>query len=178
VTYTPTEAARILRVSPTRVRQLLQDGELDGERDEAGHWLIPARVVHERAERLRRETFVEAVVHDPSIVLAMQERVEVLRAQVKTLRAELEEAHAANRENRRIIATLAQRVPKLKASHEAREEAPLSPPSPGPTASPPAHSGVRETARVEPERAKPRSSNPQPREATQRRSLWRWVFGG
>ncbi len=130
MTYTPTEAARILRVSPTRVRQLLQDGELDGERDEAGHWLIPARVVHERAERLRREIFVEAVVNDPSIAHAMQERVEVLRAQVETLRAELEEEHAANWANRRIIAAIAQRVPKLEASHEAREEAPLIPTEP------------------------------------------------
>ncbi len=49
--YTPTEAALILRVTPTRVRQLLQDDELEGHRDEAGHWLIPARAVHERAER-------------------------------------------------------------------------------------------------------------------------------
>ncbi len=121
--YTPTEAARMLRVSPTRVRQLLQDGELDGERDEAGHWLIPARVVHERLERLRRESFLEAVGYDPSIVHAMQERVEVLRDQVELLRAELQEAHAANRENRRIIAALTSRIPELEApaSPEPRE---------------------------------------------------------
>ena len=56
--YTPAQAALILRVTPTRVRQLLQDGELEGERDEAGHWLIPVRAVHERLERLRRESFL------------------------------------------------------------------------------------------------------------------------
>src|SRR3712207_9331712 len=102
--YTPTEAALILRVTPTRVRQLLQDGELEGERDEAGHWLIPAGAVHERLERLRRESFLEAVGYDPSSVRELQELVEVLGSQAGMLRAELEDAHAANRENRRITA--------------------------------------------------------------------------
>ena len=114
--YTPTEAALILRVTPTRVRQLLQDGELEGERDEAGHWLIPARTVHERLERLRRESFLEAVGYDLSSVREMPDLVEVLREQVEMLRVELEEAHAANRENRRIIAALTQRIPELEAA--------------------------------------------------------------
>ncbi len=118
-------------MSPTRVRQLLQDGELDGERDEAGHWLIPARVVHERLERLRRESFVEAVGYDPSIVHAIQERVEVLRDQVEMLRAKLKEAHTANRENRRIIAALTQRIPEIEAPREqtASQEPPEAPES-------------------------------------------------
>jgi excisionase family DNA binding protein len=116
--YTPTEAALILRVTPTRVRQLLQDGELKGERDEAGHWLIPARSVHERLERLRRESFLEAVGYDLSSVREMPDLVEVLREQVEMLRVELEEAHAANRENRRIIAALTQRIPAIEAPSE------------------------------------------------------------
>src|SRR3712207_9520679 len=102
--YTPTEAALILRVTPTRVRQLLQSGELEGERDEAGHWLIPARAVHERLERLRRESFLEAVGYDPSSGRELPVLVEVLGSQVELLRAELDEAHAANRENRRVMA--------------------------------------------------------------------------
>ena len=112
--YTPTEAARVLRVSPTRVRQLLQEGELEGQRDEAGHWLIPAPVVHERLERLRRESFLEAVGYDPLSVREMRGLIEDLRGQVEMLRAELQEAHAANRENRRIIGALTQRIPTLE----------------------------------------------------------------
>ena len=73
--YTPAEAALILGVTPTRVRQLLQEGEFEGERDEVGHWSIPARAVHDRLERLRRERFVEAVGADPLSVRALQERV-------------------------------------------------------------------------------------------------------
>src|SRR5215204_2253715 len=109
------QAAHILRLTPTRVRQLLQSGELEGERDEAGHWLIPARAVHERLERLRRESFLEAVGYDPSSVRegSLQELVEVLSSQVEMLRAELDEAHAANRENRRIIAGLVERIPPV-----------------------------------------------------------------
>jgi hypothetical protein len=109
------QAAHILRLTPTRVRQLLQGGELEGERDEAGHWLIPSRAVHERLEHLRRESFLEAVGYDPSSVSEMRDVVEVLRSQVEMLRAELGEAHAANRENRRIIAALTSRIPAIEA---------------------------------------------------------------
>lgn len=72
--YTPTEGALILRVPPTRVRQLLQDGELEGGGNATGHWLIPASAVHKRLEHLRRRSFLEAVGYYPSIVHAMQER--------------------------------------------------------------------------------------------------------
>ena len=116
------QAAHILRLTPTRVRQLLQGGELEGERDEAGHWLIPSRAVHERLEHLRRESYLEAVGYDPSSVREMRDVVEVLRSQVEMLRAELDEAHAANRENRRIIAGLVERIPpQLEAATEPRE---------------------------------------------------------
>ena len=116
--YTPLQAAHILRLTPARVRQLLQVGELEGERDEVGHWLISAHVVHERLERLRRESFLEAVGYDPSSVHEMRELVEVLRSQVEMLRTELDEAHAANRENRRIIAVLTSRIPEIEALRE------------------------------------------------------------
>ena len=156
--YTAMQAAHILRLTPTRVRQLLQSGELEGERDEAGHWLIPARAVHERLERLRRESFLEAVGYDPSSVRegSLQELVEVLSSQVEMLRAELDEAHAANRENRRIIAGLVERIPAI--------EAPASPEA----------RGSSETAS---EGASPRSDAPGPQEGAQR-PWWRRVFGG
>jgi hypothetical protein len=69
-------------------------------------------------ERLRRESFLEAVGYDPSSVREMRELVEVLSSQVEMLRAELDEAHAANRENRRIMAALTQRILELDAPSE------------------------------------------------------------
>ena len=156
--YTAMQAAHILRLTPTRVRQLLQSGELEGERDEAGHWLIPARAVHERLERLRRESFLEAVGYDPSSVRELQELVEVLGSQVEMLRAELDEAHAANRENRRIIAALTSRIPAI--------EAPSEPP------------GAPETAAEASEGTEPRPDDPGRPEASERRSWWRRIFEG
>jgi excisionase family DNA binding protein len=131
--YTPAQAALILRVSPTRVRQLLQDGELEGERDEAGHWLIPAGAVHERLERLRRESFMEAVGYDPLSVREMRGLVEDLREQVRYLRSILSEEREARRRADTIIAqltqanaALTQRIPEIEAPRE--QEAPQEPP--------------------------------------------------
>ncbi len=156
--YTAMQAAHILRLTPTRVRQLLQSGELEGERDEAGHWLIPAGAVHERLERLRRESFLEAVGYDPSSVRELQELVEVLGSQVEMLRAELDEAHAANRENRHIIADLVERIPPAIG-------APSEPP------------GGPESVVEEPERAEPRSAAGGHQETAEPRSWWRRMFG-
>ena len=120
--YTPTEAALILRVTPTRVRQLLQDGELEGERDEAGHWLIPARAVHGRAERLRRKSFLEAVGYDLSSVREMQGLIEELRDRVGSLECQLAEEREARRRADTIMqltqanASLAARIPELEAA--------------------------------------------------------------
>jgi hypothetical protein len=49
-TYTPPEAARILRLSRRRVTQMLAVCELEGTQDdpETGRWAIPQRAVHER----------------------------------------------------------------------------------------------------------------------------------
>jgi excisionase family DNA binding protein len=123
--YTPTQAALILRVSPTRVRQLLQEGELEGERDEAGHWLIPARAVHDRLEHLRRESFLEAVGYDPLSVREMRGLVEDLREQVRYLRSILSEEREARRRADTIIAqltqanaALTQRIPEIEAPRE------------------------------------------------------------
>jgi len=159
-----------LRLTPTRVRQLLQAGELEGERDAAGHWLIPARAVHERLERLRRESFLEAVGYDPagSSVSEMRDLVEVLRSQVEMLRAELHAAHAANRETRRIIAVLSQWFPELGASGSAQ-------------------SATGEQARTEPrygtgapqeDYGRPRDTAEFPVGGTLLRPWWRRVFGG
>ncbi|CAA9447220.1 MAG: hypothetical protein AVDCRST_MAG80-1894 [uncultured Rubrobacteraceae bacterium] len=46
-TYTTAEVGRILRRSNRRILQMLETGELEGEKDESGRWRIPQRVVHE-----------------------------------------------------------------------------------------------------------------------------------
>ena len=87
--YSPAQAARVLRVTPTRVRQLLQAGELEGERDGAGHWSIPARAVRDRLERLYRERFLEAAGYDPVSFREVQERAEALQRELGRLEGRL-----------------------------------------------------------------------------------------
>ena len=51
--YSPAEAARILRLTPHRVRQMLNAGDLEGEQDsggKGGRWRIPKRAVHDLLE--------------------------------------------------------------------------------------------------------------------------------
>ena len=87
------------------------------------------------------------------------ELVEALREQISDLRVQLAEANAANRENRRIIAGLTQRIPELEA------------------ASPSEPSDAPETVEEEPERVEPRSGTGGAQEDV-RRPWWRRVFGG
>jgi excisionase family DNA binding protein len=52
--YTTGEAARILKVTEARVRQMLGAGELEGTRDPVSdRWRIPQRAVHARLEQRR-----------------------------------------------------------------------------------------------------------------------------
>lgn len=53
-TYGTADAARLLGLSDRRVRQLVAEGQLPGERDPAGVLRIPQQAVH--AERARRRT--------------------------------------------------------------------------------------------------------------------------
>ena len=114
--YTPVQAAQILRVTPTRIRQLLQGGELEGERDEAGHWQIPSHAIHEHLERLRRDLFPEGVWADLTLS-EWVERVEALQRELGRLegRLELTEKSESN--------LLHERDQLLKERDEAASEA-------------------------------------------------------
>ncbi len=95
---------------------------------------------------------------------AKEETIAGLRDQVSYLREQLGQEREANRENRRIIAGLVQRIPELEAAPETRdghETASENPEDPSPR---PATAGAQEGAQ-------------EPKE-TARRPWWvRW-FGG
>ena len=49
--YTVEQAARALKLTPDRIRQMLRDGELEGvppQKGGASGWMIPVRVIHDR----------------------------------------------------------------------------------------------------------------------------------
>ncbi|MCA1719180.1 MAG: helix-turn-helix domain-containing protein [Actinobacteria bacterium] len=83
--YTAAEAARILRLSSQRVRQLLASGELRGVRDEVGHWEVDARSVHALLDERREVLF--GALEDP-------QRLSELEAEVRELRYLLGRAEA------------------------------------------------------------------------------------
>jgi hypothetical protein len=98
--------------------------------------------------------------------------IEVLEAQVEDLRARLDRAEEANRENRRLLAAAFERIPALEAPSEPRDEPETNRQDAG---------GVEDRGeRAEPQRgAEEHSGIPErPTEERARRPWWiRW-FGG
>jgi hypothetical protein len=144
------EAAEVLQISQHAIRQRIRRNTLASEKTAAGRVYVlldrDALVSGEPSE----DTSGEASGVDP---------VQMLREHNQMLREQLAEAHAANRENRRIIAGLIQRVPEI-APGNPRDE-PHGP----------------QTAPEEPEGTEAPSDREQAETGVQRRSWWRRFFG-
>lgn len=94
-TYTPPEAARILRLSRRRVTQMLNAGELEGSQDpESGRWSIPQRAVHERLKdrpaRGRPDKSQERATEGGEEAAELRDRVEDLSRELGRLEGRLE----------------------------------------------------------------------------------------
>jgi hypothetical protein len=146
------EAANRLGVTEAAIRKRIQRGSLDKELGRDGRvyvYLDLSRDMYQPESQVHRDPLVEE-----------------LRDRLRFLEDQLRHANDRDRENRRIIAALTQRIPELEAPHE-----------------PP---GVPESVVEEPERAEPRSSTGGPQEGSERpvtedeppRSWWKRVFGG
>jgi hypothetical protein len=148
------EAAETLGISVDAVRMRARRGTLDS--------------THENGRLYVWLDTDKASVHSQGEVQAYRELIGELRDRVRSL-------EDANRENRRIIAALTQRIPELEAP------APSEPP------------GASETVAEEPERAEepwpstggPQTGSERPRDTaefpvggTLLRPWWRRVFGG
>jgi chromosome segregation ATPase len=128
--YTPTEAARILArtdkpITERRIRQMLQAGELEGFRDEAGRWHVLQSEVH----RLRDERRIGSQ-EPPGGPQSGVELLEVVRSLERELgrlegRLELEErAESTLREERdRLMAELeAERAERRRLAEQLEAE--------------------------------------------------------
>src|ERR671917_113478 len=77
--YTAHEAARLLGISPARVRQMLRKGELQGERGPMrmegvpGPWHVPAGAVSAYREAREAREALEAVDAQETVALARQQ---------------------------------------------------------------------------------------------------------
>jgi excisionase family DNA binding protein len=153
------EAAEILGTSVDAVRMRVKRGTLRSEKGEDGRVYVWVNV---------NPDVDQNTVHPTPQVEAYRELIDELRDRVRSL-------EEANRENRRIIAALTQRIPELEAT--------ASPEPPGGS----------ETAAEEPQRVEPRSGTGGPQAPSDRprdtaefpvgggsltRPWWRRVFGG
>jgi excisionase family DNA binding protein len=83
--YGTAEAARLLGVSDSRIRQMLLSGELEGERDPVTErWKIPQHVVHARRENRRASEASRSL----STARELQERIEELARQLGRVEGE------------------------------------------------------------------------------------------
>ncbi len=142
------EAAEVLRISQHAIRQRIRRNTLASEKTAAGRvYVLLDRDVEVSGEPSE----------DPSGEASGVDPVQMLREHNQMLREQLAEAHASNRENRRIIAGLIQRVPSL----EPPRDEPLGP----------------ETVSEEPEGTDAPTDREQAETGVQRRSWWRRFFG-
>ena len=149
------EAARALGISPEAVRNRLSRGTLDSTKENGTVYVLlqndMARSTTDTPnDRPRSTAGTPGDTPDAHVALvaAKDETINLLRSQ-------LEAEREANRENRRIIAGLVQRVPELEAPRNGHE-----------------------TATAEPDREEHRPAKDGAQEAPERRSWWRRLLDG
>jgi hypothetical protein len=135
---TVAEAAEILGISAEAVRGRIRRGTLPVERDSGAVYVLLEGDDHARTTADQpRTTFDQPSDRTDLLISELQDRIRALEE--------------ANRENRRIIAALTQRIPQLEAPPEPSES---------------------------PETAREAADRGEPRPATVGRSWWRRMFGG
>jgi excisionase family DNA binding protein len=113
--YTTAEAARILRVSEQRIRQMLGAGELEGTRDVNEPWRIPQHAVHARLESRRPRETPESPVDAHELV----ERNESLARELGRLEGRLQLTEQAESTLREALDRERQRADKAEAELQA-----------------------------------------------------------
>jgi excisionase family DNA binding protein len=113
--YTTGEAARILKVTEARVRQMLGAGEMEGSRDPGSdRWRIPQHAVHARLEQRRppeaprtsadAREWIERVTELERELGRLEGRLEITEVAESTLREQLErERERADGERDRLL---------------------------------------------------------------------------
>jgi len=137
------EAAEALGVTRDAIHKRIRRDSIEHEQDEDGRFYVFVDTSATDAER--------------STDVSIDDRTDILIAEMRDRIQSLEEA---NRENRRIIAALTQRIPEIEAPREAPQE-----PRESPT-----------EATEQPGRVVPQAQVEGPQQATER-PWWRRVFG-
>jgi excisionase family DNA binding protein len=115
--YTVEEAAKVLKLTPGRVRQMLRAGDLAGvppEESGGRGWRIPMHAVHDR-ERPPRVERPERSVEAPGSVREYRERVEALQRELGRLEGRLELTEMAESTLREQLERERERADRLEA---------------------------------------------------------------
>jgi hypothetical protein len=116
--YSIPDAAKALELTEEAVRQRVKRGTLDSIKVD-GRLFVLLDIDTSSDTSSDRE---EPVKEEPNDTSSDTSRlVETLEDEVAHLRRQLDQANERDRENRRIIAGLVQRVPELEAAPEQRE---------------------------------------------------------
>ncbi len=124
------EAATVLEVTVDAVRGRVRRGTIDHERDETGKvhvWVDVSGAPGGAASRRPSPTVEGPSTASQSRSAEHDQLVESLLDQVKYMREQLAAEREANRENRRIIAGLIQRVPELETAPRDEPHGPETP---------------------------------------------------
>jgi hypothetical protein len=143
------EAAETLGVTSEAVRKRVRRGTLASEKHEDGRVLVWVDAGSDDGYDGGSDSG-----YDERGGRGYDELLAEVRDRVRSLEKQLDEEKEANRENRRIIAGLVQRVPELEPARESPESPEASSEEPSSTHAPPEH-----------------------QEPSQRRSWWRALFG-
>jgi hypothetical protein len=126
--YTIPQAAKTLRLTEEAVRQRVKRGTLDSIKVGGKLFVL---LETDRSDDVSRdpEHPVNDTSNDTSNDLSKDtlRLVDALEDEVAHLRRQLDQANERDRENRRIIAGLVQRVPELEAARDFTPEAPEAP---------------------------------------------------
>jgi hypothetical protein len=148
---TVAQAAVLLGLSEDAIRSRLKRGTLSKEKDADGTVFV---VLDGGRPTTNGDRPMTDQTTDQSALALMQAHLDSLGEQLTYIRDQLDQEREANRENRRIIAGLVQRVPELEAPRNGHE-----------------------TATAEPDREEHRPATNGAQEGTERRSWWRRWFG-
>jgi hypothetical protein len=107
---TPQHAAELLGISVEAVRQRIRRGTLRSEKDKDGSVWVYLDDLDESVRDTDRVQIVDQTLYTTH-----------LENEISYLRQQLEQANERDREQRRIIAALTQRIPELEAPSEPRE---------------------------------------------------------
>jgi len=150
---TVAQAAEVLGISAEAVRGRIRRGTLPVEREGGAVYVL---LSHQAADRTTTDQ--PRTTADQST-----DRTDLLIAELQDRVRSLEEA---NRENRRIIAALTQRIPEIEAPAQSTAASEATEPRESPT-----------EATEQPGRVGPQTEVEGPQQPTERRSWWREFFG-